>query len=547
MKTIKYIAIFASALSLVACEKELDKAVPSGGTLLEAQVQETNAALPSRVDATITGMYTMTCEPLYVKFSSKRPDNFGFAMMDYSNDMECADLITADSGYNWFSTCMELSSRNADYANPYIRYKVPYDVIAVCNTIIKSYPEDTKDPEIICKIAQAKTMRAYCYERLAPYFQFTYASSADKPCVPIVTEGTEDFTNNKRATVKDVYDLIVSDLSYAVDSLSKYKYVRSDKAKIDAQVALALRARAYLEMCEWQKAYDDAVAAAEGYAPASLESVKKPSFMDINEPNWIWGYDMTTEMAKTYPYATASSWLRSFSANGYTPACQCYACINNLLWNKIPVSDVRKGWWVDEDLKSPLLNGLKWPGFDDVAHADDGGDTKTVFLPYTNVKFGCYTVGTQTNDEDWPFIRVEEMILIQAECQARLGQEGNAQKILGDFITTYRDPNWTWGSNPGLNAIDKIWFQRRVELWGEGFANSDCRRYQKPMVRFHKGEESNVPDNFRFNMKADDGWWLLRFCTDEKNTNKGIIDNTEGKSPELDQNGELRDGVTDII
>ena len=543
MKTLKYITILAAAVSLCACDKAFDEVKPQGGTLLASQVQETNAVLPSRVDATITGMYTMTSEPLHVKFSSSRPDNYGFAMMDYSNDMEYADLVTADSDYNWFSTCMELSSRNADYANPYVRYKVPYDVIAVCNTIITSYPADTEDPEILQKIAQAKAMRAYCYLRLAPYFQFTYATSADKPCVPLVTEETTDFTNNPRATVKQVYEQIVADLTYAVDNLEGF--TRPDKSKIDQSVAYGLRARAYLEMCEWQKAYDDAVAAAAGYTPASLSDVSKPSFKSLEEPNWIWGYDMTADMALTFRYATTSSWVRSFSAYGYAPACQVYACCNKLLYDKIPASDVRKGWWVDENLESPLLDGLAWPGFNDVANADDGGETKSVYLPYTNVKFGCNTVGTTANDEDWPYMRVEEMILIQAECQARLGNEGEAKNILGDFIIENRDPSWSWVNNPGQNALDKIWFQRRVELWGEGFANSDCRRYQKPMVRFHKGQPSNVPDNFRFNLTADDGWWLLRFCTDEINTNKGIVDNTDGTSPKLDQNGDLRDGVTD--
>jgi len=309
-------------------------------------------------------------------------------------------------------------------------------------------------------------------------------------------------------------------------------------------------------MCQWQNAYDDAVKAAEGFTPATKDEVSVPSFMDINEHNWIWGYDMTTEMAKTYPYATTSSWVRSLSANAYSAAVQVTACVNKLLWNKIPTSDVRKGWWVDENLESPLLAGLVWPGkdqdgnpFKDVANASDGGDTKDVYLPYTNVKFGCYTVGTNLNDEDWPYMRVEEMILIQAECKARLGDENACKQILGDFVKEYRDPEWTWANNAGLTAVDKVWFQRRVELWGEGFANSDCRRLQKPCVRFHAATkaDSNVPDNFRFNLTADDGWWLLRFCTDEKNTNKGIVDNEGGTSPVLDQNGDLTDGVTDEL
>ena len=37
----------------------------------------------------------------------------------------------------------------------------------------------------------------------------------------------------------------------------------------------------------------------------------------------------------------------------------------------------------------------------------------------------------------------------------------------------------------------------------------------------------------------------MRFPTREKNNNAGIIDNQEGSQPTPNQNGELRDGVTD--
>ena len=54
-----------------------------------------------------------------------------------------------------------------------------------------------------------------------------------------------------------------------------------------------------------------------------------------------------------------------------------------------------------------------------------------------------------------------------------------------------------------------------------------------------------MPGAFRFNMTADDGWWLMRFTSAEKNTNLAIVDNTGGTKPVQDQLGELRDGVTD--
>ena len=289
MKLNKYAFLALASLAFAACDMEEVK--PQGGTLLASQVQETNILAPSRAEATFSGMFTKLGEPLSIFGSSNRPDDFGFIMMAFSNDLEAADIVTPNSGYNWFSTCGELSSRNADYANPYIRYAAPYNQIAAANDVIKSFPADTEDPDALNKMAQARAIRAFSYLNLAPYFQYSYAAGAkDLPCVPIVTEKTEDFTNNPRATVAEVYQLIVDDLTYAIEKLEGY--VRPDKSKIDQQVAYGLRARAYLNMEMWAEAAADAEKAAAGYTPATIEEVSTPFLYSLDEHNWIWGYDI---------------------------------------------------------------------------------------------------------------------------------------------------------------------------------------------------------------------------------------------------------------
>ena len=525
-----------------ACS-QMDELEPQGGIILSEQMQEVNSIIPSRADASFNGMYTKLGAPESA-IGGGRPDDFGFIMMAFSNDIEAADVVLANSGYNWFSACGSLSSRNADYANPYIRYAAPYNTIAAANDILRSYPSDTDDPSIRHKLAQARAIRAFAYLNLAPYFQFGYAAGGqDLPCVPLVTEKTTDFTDNPRATVADVYELIISDLTFAIDNLGDY--ARTDKSRIDRQTAYGLRARAYMNMEEWALAASDASKAAAGYVPAAMNEVARPSFYDISEHNWIWGYDMTSDIAMKNPYATSSAWIRSFSGDGYSAGTQVYSCINNLLYDKIPPTDVRKGWWVDASLESPLLSAVTWNGVSGNAVAAlEIDNVKMKFLPYTNVKFGMAAVGGTLNDDDWPLMRVEEMILIQAEGLAKSGSENQAKALLEDFVRTYRDPAYSADAS-GRSLTDEIWFQRRVELWGEGFSNSDTRRLGKPLVRFHADSYSNVPSAFRFNMRADDGWWLLRFTSSEMNTNLAIIDNTGGTQPVQYQNGELRDGVTD--
>lgn len=547
MKLNRLFPVIAGLLAVAACNDFTD-IKPESGTMLSSQVQETNALVPTRAKASFEGMITNIGKPIKMY---QNPDDWEFLMMMFCNDLEGADALIADSGYNWFSVCGEYTSRSANYRNPYIRYRTPYNMVADANTFLSGFGDDVTDQESIYMIAQAHALRAYSYMMLVPAFQFV--TKKDAPSVPKVTLEEVDFSNNPRASVQEMYDLIIEDLTYAIEHLDGYS--RPTKAYIDKSVALGLRARAYLDMQDYQNAYNDAVAAAAGYTPKSIGELQTAlfdgtAFEDISEHDWIWGYDMNANLALTYRYATTSSWLRSFSGWAYAPACQVYTCINKMLWEKIPDTDIRKQWWVDENLQSSLIVGLKWKDadgnlHDDVANYSDGGDSKLPFLPYTNVKFGCNPIGTVDNAEDMPMMRVDEMILIQAECLAKMGKSADATSVLTNYVQTYRDPSYSV-SGRGLSLENEIWFQRRVELWGEGFGVFDIKRLNKPLVRFKdNAKSSNIADAFRFNMAADDGWLLMRFPQGELDTNFGIVDNTDGTLPKMDQNPGLRDGVTD--
>ena len=544
MKIYKISTMVLGGLMLASCS-DIDEQIYSGGAFSKEQSQDIVNAIPTRVEATFNGMFTFMGNPAQnygTRFSSARADDFGFIMMALSQDFEGADMIGADNGYNWFSVACEYSSRTPSYANPYIRYVTPYTLIGMVKDILATIPEDTEDASLINMKAQAKTLRAYSYLSLAPYFQGSYETSKDKPCVPVLSDSV-DVTNNPRATVEQVYNVIVDDLTWAIDHLDE---TRSSKAYVNANVAYGLRARAYLAMGKGAEAAADAEKAMQGYEPASIAEVSVPTFCDMEEHNWIWAIDITDDQANYYGYATAPSWLSSLCGDGYGAACGTTAMINKLLWDKIPATDVRKGWWIDENLHSPNWADLTWGTAkgDEIATLVLEDGSKVELPPYTNIKFGMKSgVGSTLNNNDWPLMRVEEMILIQAEGYAISGNEAKAKEILTNFVKTYRDPSYTIPS--GRTLRDEIWFQRRVELWGEGFAVSDARRLNKPIVRFHGPNTTNYADAFQFNIAADDGWLNMRFPQSEKDNNSAIVDNTEGSLPVAGQNPNLRDGVTD--
>lgn len=548
----------AAVLSLTACN-DLNEQEYEGNKYLSAdQRLATNEVIPERVKATYDGMFNYIGKGGTSGLGKgQRPDDFGLVMALLAGDLEGADAAAGDNNYNWFSVCSDLSSRNANYANPYIRYVIPYKQMGVANQVISSYPADTQDKTAITYMASARTIRAYDYMMLAPYFQFGYEQAADQPCVPLLSDSV-DATHNPRATVKQVYAVIMNDLNYAVEHLDAE---RSNKQYINVDVALGLRARANLAMGKWADAAADAekVISSGRYTPATREEVSVPGFDDATKGDghgWIWAVLRTEADAQDNAgYGNSqspSAWNCAFSGNGYAAATGNTPVINQLLYDKIPATDVRKGWWINAQKHSPNWANLTWtnPSTGKVAKGDQIADftikdVKVALEPYTNIKFGMKNgVGNSVNMNDFPLMRIEEMYLIAAEGYAKSGNEAKAREILTNFVKTYRDPNYDINGR-GLSLADEIWFQRRVELWGEGFFTVDAKRLGKPIVRFHQGKTNNFPTAYQYNVAADDGWLNMRFPQSEKNNNLSIVDNEGGSLPVSGQNGNLRDGVTD--
>ncbi|MBO4635461.1 MAG: RagB/SusD family nutrient uptake outer membrane protein [Bacteroidales bacterium] len=505
--------------------------------------QEVRGALYSRwesvedAQASLDELYTRMAYPAYY-YST--PDDFGFLANMYSNDVESADLILPDTGYNWFSVCAGYM-RSSGYRNYIIRLYEPLRFAREATRIIAGRQDYSSNQASYIE-GQARALRAYAYMVLAENLSFG-ARDLGAACVPVIDENVTDPASAAPASVEEVYGFIMNDLAHANVCLQGFS--RSSTAQIDQTVVYALMARLSLSRGNWQEAMNYAAVAAAAFTPASIAEVSVPSFMDISEHNWIWGYDMTPEVAANYPFATTSSWLRSFSENAYSAAVNVYASINNILYDLIPETDVRKGWWINNEYQSPLLDGLTWgeASGNDIVYYENGD--KCAFYPYVNVKFGCNPVGTKENAEDMPLVRVEEMLLIQAECAARMGDYGRAQSILADFVCNYRDPAYNVDDR-GLSLLDEIWFQRRIELWGEGFGRPDMIRLGKPMVRFLPYKASNVPEYFCFNLPAFDQRMVLPLPNYLLNQYPNWPANyTEGDQTAPFMGEDLRDGVTD--
>lgn len=530
-----FVALLGSAMLLTTSCSDLDTN-PSGSTMSDGQLNEVLAQDQSKLKSEVSGMYANMIEygaiTQWYGTGQPRHYDFGYASTMMMMDASGQDEPSQVSGYNWYNKPLRFVDRTANSETTYFIWNQCYKNIKAANDVLKSVDLENLSDVAKSYVGQAYAMRAFEYFTLIQLYQFSYKGHEDAAGVPIVTEKTaEAEANNPRAAVKDVYKQIMDDLNTAIDYLTDS---RSAKSEINRQVAYGLRARVNLVMQNWSDAAADAKKAAEGYTPLSKDAAAAPGFNDVSASNWIWGniVDESNDIVQS-GILNFPSMMCSFTGNGYSPT---YACrmINSKLWKEIPSTDVRKGWWIDENLNSPIVN----PKY--VVHQEDededgnvvkylavynqtGDEVADITEPYTNVKFGAYKnqYGNELNACDIPLMRVEEMILIQAEATAMGGNVEEGKRILENFVRTYRDPSYTCNATTAEGVQDAVWFQRRVELWGEGFSFTDLLRLKKPLDRTGANYEVSV----RFNLPAESPIFLYLIPEDEENHNEALVGN----------------------
>ena len=300
-------------------------------------------------------------------------------------------------------------------------------------------------------------------------------------------------------------------------SAEKGKVKRADKRYISLSVAYGLRARMYLSMHEYAKAADDAAnaikaAKSEGIAIASRDEVAKPTFWSVDETNWMWGIIIseTDDVVDTgicnWPSHMGSL---NYGYANYSGGRQ----ISLELYNGINDSDIRKSWWLDAAAEAQD----KYLTDEQAAFVAKQG-----YKPYTQVKFGPYNdvVGTTINANDIVLMRIEEMYLIAAEAYAEAGNQSEGEKyfkeLLNNRLSTGSQAYLTdYASNPQ----EAVYFQRRIELWGEGVIWFDVMRLNKGVDRRGCGFPNA---ECIFNIAPTDDILLWRIPEAELQANKAL-------------------------
>lgn len=513
--TNKYMMFASAILMLASCD--LDK-FPEGQYVSEDQKEETIQDRPGLITAEVNAMAAkLNTFGTISDDATTYHNDYGIAAVSMLLESGGQDLIALVNGYNWFNSAQNYSDRAYNSDPDELIWKVFYNHMKAANNLLNLIDPNTDDPKMKIYRGQAFAARAYDYLNLVQIYQFTYAGHESALAVPIVTETMtdEELQNNPRATVQQVYDQIINDLNQAAELLAGHDN-GSSKDQIDEAVVYGLRARANLVMQKWADAAKDAENAIAAGTPQSLKDVSTPTFNSATANSWLWGVMVSpdNEVVST-GIINWPSHLCSFTGNGYTTGVpDGLRKINSTLYTQIPATDIRKQWFMSPENTSSLVDGQTVEGETVVDYFG--------MVPYANTKFGAYqsVFGNPTNASDWVLMRVEEMYLIKAEALAMSGNLQGGKATLEDFVKTYRDPSFASKATSAQQLQDEVWQQRRVELWGEGFALFDILRLKKPIVR--KG--TNYDPSVQFNIDPESQIMIYRIPQAEMETNRGILE-----------------------
>lgn len=479
MKKLKILSILIFMGLLMSCSEDFLETAPTN-QISDADVFVTAEGAQTVLD----GIYRNW------RFYRGSHDNFGMKANDLARDLMGEDIIVY--AFHWFGYDYNLDNKNSTYRRTNFTWDINYETIYNANSIIANIDDaSSTDPNQKWNIkAQALAARAFAYMNLAEMYQHTYVGHQSDLCVPIYTEPTTE--SKPRATVQEVYDRIVTDLEDAIELFTDYPFARIHMSHIDLGVANGLRARVALIMNEWDDARTYAAAARAGIAlntPAQFSS----GFDSYSQMSWMWGLEVNDEQSTIYAsfFSHIDMTIPGYAGAGYSPK-----GMSDALYNLMDPNDVR---------------------------------TSLVVSPpnYWNLKFAAG--GDKEWAADYVMMRPEEMLLIEAEANARLGGAGEttAQNLLKElWDVRYSTAPVTAPTETGQALIDLILLERRIELWAEGFRLGDIKRLKIPMNRTATNIDVGVAGGV-LSVPAESDLFIYQLPQDEIDNNDFISESDQ--------------------
>jgi hypothetical protein len=493
MKTFNYkLLAFAIALLIFSsCKKDFLETFPT-----------TSVSASDAVATTVNGYAALNGIHRIMYTQYDQQGEAGEGSNNIFRDLMGEDIVypLANGSTGLIGWMQWVNHRNVNATDLRYVYRFYYRIISNANVLINGI-DGAAGPDADKKIIKGSALayRGWAHFQLVQLWGKRY-DVATKPNtqlgVPLLV--TNNLEGQPRATVEDIYTQVNKDLDDAVVLLTGY--VRSGsaaKSNFNVNVVKGIKARVALAQQDWETAAVNAIASRSGFSLMSNADYLS-GFNNINNVEWIWGSRQIADH-NTFFY----SYFAYISANFNSTVIRTQPrAINATLWEAIPATDIRKQVWDKTGASVPVP-----PGGARVA--------------YQNKKF--LSESSSISIGDVPYMRSAEMYLIEAEARARQGQNSLAQTALFTLAKN-RNASYVQSTSTGQTLLDEISFNRRIELWGEGFRFTDLKRTNLPMTR------AGIPNHLLaliqvVTIPAGDKQWEWLFPQDELNANLALTQN----------------------
>ncbi|HRP89937.1 MAG TPA: RagB/SusD family nutrient uptake outer membrane protein [Edaphocola sp.] len=451
----------AIALSMNSCKKDYLDTKPSTQVPLEDVFKTTAGA-----KTVLNGMHRRL-------YTSDDHDKFGLPSININYDLMGEDFGNSEAGLGWFNRAYSDAQNGDSYP-----WNIYYAIITNANFILKNIDAAVGSEEERNEVkGQAYAYRGWAYLQLLQTYQMPYGglgyvvdggtgsgygvyakgtTPSDALGVPLYTEPTKEA--KPRASMRDVLTQIDSDLDASIENFKKGSLGRgADKSQINLNVAYGIKARSALYQRKWTVAANLADSARQGWTLSSGNTLLD-GFNSTSAGEWMWGAHINQEQNGIYGsfYSHLDPKLGGYA--DYDEKVVGSPLIRKMggvdYSQDLDSNDVRFHWW------NPSSR-TRWPGYEHLKFK-------------SQLKFR--TISDASFAGDYPYMRVAEMYLIEAEGKALANDLTGAATILEEFVKT-RQPNYDVSAyNTKDLLVHEIWRQRRIELWGEGFRFFDAKR-----------------------------------------------------------------------
>lgn len=439
----------ASVLALGACKRSFLDVQPQAALTAQAIGGD-----PAIAQSLVNGVYNQ----LYQGGFGNDVHGIIFCMAtdvasdDADKGSTAADQSPEAVGFDNFTS--DLNSRNF-YVDRL--WNGHYQGINAANFALKALDASTLDNVTRrTLIGQTRFLRAYFYFNLVRLFGG----------VPLALRVPNDLPDadrdefNVRAAKAAVYDAIVSDLQYAVDSLPAKGDPTAVVGRVTKGAAQGLLAKVYLYRQDYQKAYElsQAVIASNKYAlmPNYASNFRNKAIADNNQESLFeiqTGVD--ADCSAAVPFYVVAQGPRAGGAGGWADLGFGLNTPSQNLADAYEPGDVRKAATIINIQQGGtyLWDGFRVPGRDSVQN--DRYNYKAYFGrlvdPY------CGSRNTDHLPKNVKILRYAEVLLIHAEAALQTGHASEAQTDLNAVR-----------QRAGLPVVaasqQSVWQERRLEL-----------------------------------------------------------------------------------